>query len=278
MPLQGEFFQKPVGASGFYDYQIEQSVRLDRSVTSDGGANGNHLRRASSEIPTPSNSYKFTFSTWIKKLSAGLSFHQTLLFSIVGGQGKSIYIDTSSQNDKIYSAEFGSSAYEYDAVLRDTTAWYHLVFIWDTTQGTAANRQKFYINGTQQDVGDTRHNWSQNSAIWWNTPTSSTTYATAIGANAFGHSEGNSYGMYVYLAETIGIDGQDVSISDLGETKNGVWIPKDPSGLTFGNNGYYLKYENASDLGNDSSGNNNDFTASGLGADHQVLDSPTFGS
>ena len=45
-----------------------------------------------------------------------------------------------------------------------------------------------------------------------------------------------------------------------GETKNGVWIPKDPSGLTYGNNGLYLKFENASDLGNDSSGNNNDFT------------------
>ncbi len=47
---------------------------------------------------------------------------------------------------------------------------------------------------------------------------------------------------------------------------------------SFGGNGYYLKYENASDLGNDSSGNNNDFTTTNLGADHQVLDSPTFGS
>ena len=95
---------------------------------------------------------------------------------------------------------------------------------------------------------------------------------------SFGHSEGNSYGVYCYLAETIGIDGQDVSISDLGETKNGVWIPKDPSGLTFGNNGYHLKYENASDLGNDSSPNNNDFNPVNLGADHQVLDSPTIGT
>ena len=66
--------------------------------------------------------------------------------------------------------------------------------------------------------------------------------------------------------------------TQFGETKNGVWIPKDPSGTTFGNNGFHLKFENASDLGNDSSGNNNDFTASNMGADHQVLDSPTFGS
>ena len=57
-----------------------------------------------------------------------------------------------------------------------------------------------------------------------------------------------------------------------------MWIPKNPSGTTFGTNGFHLKFENASDLGNDSSGNNNDLTASGLGTDHQVLDSPTFGS
>ena len=81
-----------------------------------------------------------------------------------------------------------------------------------------------------------------------------------------------------YIAEYVFIDGTQYDSTDLGESKNGVWIPKDPSGLTFGNNGFYLKFENASDLGNDSSGNNNDLTASGLGADHQVLDSPTFGS
>jgi hypothetical protein len=58
-----------------------------------------------------------------------------------------------------------------------------------------------------------------------------------------------------------------------------VWVPKDfSSSVTFGSQGFYLKYENASDLGNDSSGNNNDYTANNMGADHQVLDSPTFGS
>ena len=66
--------------------------------------------------------------------------------------------------------------------------------------------------------------------------------------------------------------------TDFGETKNGVWIPKDPSGLHLVLMVIDLKFENASDLGNDSSGNNNDFTANNMGADHQVLDSPTFGS
>ena len=73
-------------------------------------------------------------------------------------------------------------------------------------------------------------------------------------------------------------DGQSYAPTQFGETKNGVWIPKNPAGTTFGNNGFHLKFENASDLGNDSSGNNNDFSVNGMGADHQVLDSPTFGS
>ena len=80
------------------------------------------------------------------------------------------------------------------------------------------------------------------------------------------------------MAEVIFADGQSYAPTQFGESKNGVWTPKDPSGTTFGNNGFHLKFENASDLGNDSSGNNNDFTVSNLGADHQVLDSPTFGS
>ena len=64
------------GESGFYEYQIEQSVRLDRSITSNGGTNGSGFYRDSGDIPTPTNSKKFTFSTWIKKLTAGLDFDE----------------------------------------------------------------------------------------------------------------------------------------------------------------------------------------------------------
>ena len=82
----------------------------------------------------------------------------------------------------------------------------------------------------------------------------------------------------MYFAEWIWVDGTAYAPTQFGETKNGVWIPKDPSGTSFGTNGFHLKFENASDLGNDSSGNNHDFTVNNIGADHQVLDSPTFGS
>ena len=88
----------------------------------------------------------------------------------------------------------------------------------------------------------------------------------------------SSYNGDYYLAEWIFADGQAYAPTQFGESKNGVWIPKDPTGTNFGTTGHHLKFENASDLGNDSSGNNNDWTVSNMGADHQVLDSPTFGS
>jgi hypothetical protein len=78
-----------------------------------------------------------------------------------------------------------------------------------------------------------------------------------------------------YLAEVNFIDGTALDADSFGETKAGIWIPKDTSGLTFGTNGYRLKFQDSSALGDDTSGNGNDFTASGLAATDVVLDSPT---
>ena len=67
------------------------------------------------------------------------------------------------------------------------------------------------------------------------------------------------------MAEVLFSDGTNIDYNGrFGETKNGVWIPKEYKWFSFGTNGVHLKFENASDLGNDSSGNNNDFTATGL--------------
>ena len=78
------------------------------------------------------------------------------------------------------------------------------------------------------------------------------------------------------MAEIVFIDGQALTPSSFGETNDdGVWIPKDPSSLTFGTNGFYLKGQDSSALGDDTSGNGNDFTSSGLAAADQMSDSPT---
>ena len=139
----------------------------------------------------------------------------------------------------------------------------------DTTDGTSTNRNRLYLNGdlTTSSAGSQPN---QNATLDWNSN------AEQQFVGLFG--DGSSHAFDGYLAEVINCDGQSYAPSQFGETKNGVWIPKDPDGTTFGTNGFHLKFENASDLGNDSSGNNNDFTATNMGTDHQVLDSPTFGS
>ena len=88
---------------------------------------------------------------------------------------------------------------------------------------------------------------------------------------------GATYYFDGYMAEVVFVDGTALDADSFGETSSttGQWIPKDPSGVTFGNNGFHLDFADSSALGNDVSGNDNDFTASGLAAADQVTDSPT---
>jgi len=82
----------------------------------------------------------------------------------------------------------------------------------------------------------------------------------------------------MYMAEFVAIDGQmldHTSFGEFDEDSPTIWKPKDVSGLTFGNNGFWLDFEDSSALGNDVSGNNNDFTATNLAAADQCKDSPT---
>ncbi len=140
---------------------------------------------------------------------------------------------------------------------RDVTGWSH--FVLKHTGGVTTA----YHNGTSF------HTWS----------ISGNTAITATQIHGVGCRGGSGSGAELdgYLAETHLVDGTAYEPTQFAEEKNGVWIPKDPSGTSYGTNGFYLKYENASDLGNDSSGNNNDLT-SNMGSDHQVLESPSFGS
>ena len=145
-------------------------------------------------------------------------------------------------------------------MLRDTAGWYHIH--WRNTGGT----NTCHVNGVQF----TTVSISGDTAIH-------STVAHGVGCRgASGDDTSSSFDGYI--AEVLIFDGTAYQYTDVTETKNGILIPEDPSSLTFGTNGAHLKFENASDLGNDSSSNNNDYSASNLGTDHQVADSPTFGS
>jgi len=265
MPIKGEFFQKPTGgAASFYDHQIAQSCRFDRGSSS-------VISRTNS---SPSNQKKWTLSFWLKFTEA-TNTTASQCQMVVSGTSGSQYFFTTFRNNEFKRELTGTGYLTSSALFRDPNAWNHFIYRVDTTQSTASDRERLYLNGNIVAWGTTQgpNYIAQNNDYGFVTQNS---VAIAFGGiSGVGH---GTVGTSHYLAEFILTDGQSYAPTQFGESKNGVWIPKDPDGTTFGNNGFHLKFENASDLGNDSSGNNNDFTAAGLGADHQVLDSPTFGS
>ena len=253
-------------AGGFYDHQIEQSCRFDSSSTS-------NLSRT---LGTPSNSDIMTISAWIKRGKLGSTHYKWAGFGYSSGGGDFGMIGFNGSTADIFEVyDYPSSSLNYKTtqVFRDTGGFTHFVVRLDTTQSTAGDRVRVYVNGTEVTNFGTETNPSQNADLGFNTS------GRTFYVGSAGDTSNSAYQPYDgYIAEFIMADGQSYAPTQFGQSTRGVWLPKNPSGTVFGNNGFHLKFENASDLGNDSSGNNNDFTATNLGADHQVLDSPTFGS
>ena len=253
------------GGGDIYTHQIANSCRFSGSANDDGTHYMYHTQG------TPTNAAKCTISAWVKRSKLG---SKNLMFTGGGGPGPYSWYGFNTANEFWHLQSGDQPRLESNALFRDTNAWMHIVIANDSTQGTAANRNKVYINGVQYtDWGDYEDYSTQNSDIAVNTS------GVKLFVGSGGASASNSfYPFDGYIAEYVFIDGTQYEASDLGETVNGVWIPKDPSGLTFGNNGAYLKFESSGALGNDSSGNNNDFTVTAIAASDQMLDSPTFNS
>ena len=247
------------GGGAFYSYQIEQSCRMTK-------ADSSYLRLSQG---TPTSTTTFTWSMWLKRHGAIPASNENVNYFLTLGNSGSQYVYFSFTTGDVLKQDWqtGIGAATTNALFRDVTGWNHFIFRYDSTQSTEADRYRWYLNGSQLSFAS-QGTIAEDGAF------------PQIGSgNYIGHGYTSwTQGADVYLAEVHFCDGQSYAPSQFGETKNGVWIPKDPSGTTYGNNGYYLKFENASDLGNDSSGNNNDLTTSGLETNDQVLDSPTFGS
>jgi hypothetical protein len=142
-------------------------------------------------------------------------------------------------------------------VLRDHSAWYHIVAVTDTTNGTAEDRARVYVNGQRVTSWSTNNNPSPSFAGYVN----SSSYVTKVGRVAgFGYFDG-------YMSEVNFIDGLALDPSSFGETSTstGVWIPKKYVG-SYGTNGFYLDFEDNSStaaLGYDAAGSN-DFTVNNI--------------
>ena len=217
------------------------------------------------------NRRTFTVSIWIKKCST--TTEQNFVFA--GDlSGSNPYFDARFDSNQIINwyCSNGGGSEEFNLKtnrrLLDPFAWYHIVLAVDTTQGTDTNRLKLYINGVQETSFSKSNYPSQN----FDTPFNVQNYESS-----YGNIRNNTPNYDGYYSEIVLIDGQQLDPTSFGEfdSDSGIWKPIDVSGLTFGNNGYYLDFEDSSDLGQDVSGNDNDFTLTNIAAIDQVTDTCT---
>ena len=223
---------------------------------------------------TPSSSGSattFTISAWVKFSALGTS--QELFGNSPSGSAASILTVLHYTDNTIYVQGFtNGGSYTMNLQTRrqynDTSKWYHILIAFDTTQSTSTDRVKIYIDGTLQSLAQTTYP-GQNE----NFGTNQSGIPQTVGRynyDATRYFDG-------YMAEVNMVDGTALTPSTFGvtDTSTGRWIPKTLTGITYGTNGYRLKFQDSSALGDDTSGNGNDFTATNLASTDQTTDSPT---
>jgi hypothetical protein len=213
---------------------------------------------------TPTSGTTWTFSAWVKKSSNGSAIN--LCSRLVDGSNEDRIRFTSG--DALEWSVYKSGSYAgrlvTNRLFRDNSAFYHIVCRWDTTNGTAGDRMRIYVNGTEETSFSTDTNPS--SSITSNFNSSGTNYVGSVGSGEYFNG---------YMSHVAFVDGQALAPTVFGETDStsGIWKFKPPSGVTWGTNGFHLKFENSGALGTDSSGNTNTFTVQGNLK--QSLDTPS---
>ena len=206
------------------------------------------------ETTTPANQTKFTYSAWIKRSKLGSD--QTIFYNYKDSNNYA-YMYFRSADDIRYFDRVGggdTAVFVTTRLFRDTSAWYHLVLQVDTTQGTAGDRIKFYVNGVQETFASSTIP-NQNQAL----------SLPREGTRTIGASNGGSNHFDGYQSHVAFVDSTSPAYTTFGETDStsGIWKFKSPSGVTWGNTGFHLKFENSAALGTDSSGNSSTFTVQG---------------
>ena len=239
-------------ATGAASYDIENSLKVEADDS----------QYIDDRHYTAGNRKKLTISFWFKRTELGqaqMPYEQSSL------QAR-IYLRST---DDLYITAYDNSGWTIitNRLFRDTSAWYHCVFQLDTTQSTAADRMKLWINGQQETSFSSASYPTQNADTFFNTNQSA-----KVG--------GGGAGLYFsgYMSEFFFIDDQALQASDFGEydSDSGIWIPKEYDG-TFGGQSYYLEFKNASNLADRSDGLSNGVSLSvqNITSADQATDTPT---
>tara|TARA_R110000787_G_scaffold234720_1_gene341575 strand:- start:647 stop:2185 length:1539 start_codon:yes stop_codon:yes gene_type:complete len=200
-------------------YNLENSLRFRSSASA-------YLSRT---YGTPTSARIFTLSMWVKRGKLGV--FQQLYSGYTDSTNRGFIGFQSGDFIACYVRNSGGDLYEFStpAVFRDASAWYHVIVAFDTTQATATNRVKVYVNGVQQTL---------------NLTTTTQNVDLSLNTSGSGKSLGQSNGLEFldgYMTEVNFVDGQALTASDFGETNSttGVWQPIEYTG-TYGTNGFYL--------------------------------------
>ena len=209
-----------------------------------------------------------TFSCWVKRGLLGL--RDILYNGNITSNSEHLHFDA---NNKLNYYEAGGGARKWNYVttrtFEDTSKWYHIYVRRDTTDSTAADRIQIYVDGERVTAYDTETQPALNATGYWN-QTSYGHYLGTTGSASYIRGIG-------YLAEINMVDGSNPAISTFGltDTSTGRWIPKALTGITYGTNGFRLQFGSPSAIGDDTSGNNNDWSVNDLVASDLTTDSPT---
>tara|TARA_B100001113_G_scaffold349280_1_gene344429 strand:+ start:641 stop:2035 length:1395 start_codon:yes stop_codon:yes gene_type:complete len=232
-------------------YDIDYSLLLE-------GSDSEKLSRTPS---SDGNMQTWTVSCWVKRTE--LHSNQ-MIFSAADTYAYFTTGDVLQIN--LRSPSSGNRFLVTNRIFEDTAAWYHIVMRVDVGNSTAADKCRLYVNGVQEtSLSNTGYtNTSGNTA--WNDSSRSHVIGNYISGDYYKHG---------YIAEFHSIDGQSLGPDSFGETNtDGEWVPKEYTG-TYGSQGFYLDFADASDLGDDESGNGNDFTESNIDSKNQSTDTPT---
>ena len=238
-------------------YEVSNSLRFNN----DGASDGSKLSRSVSGNLSKAH----TFSLWVKRGNLKASGRQVLA-AMGDGSGDISWLEFN--NDRLAMIFDGAGNYfpKTDAVFRDPSAWYHIVAKVDTTQSSASERLKLYVNGTQfTDTSGTNPPQNHQAAM----------DACVIGFNGGDEFDG-------YMAEFHFLDGAAYDPTYFGRfDANGVWVPKKYTGGNYGTNGFYFEFKqtgtsaNSSGIGADTSGEDHHFTPESLAATDVTEDTCT---
>tara|TARA_R100000773_G_scaffold15145_1_gene13839 strand:+ start:1243 stop:2745 length:1503 start_codon:yes stop_codon:yes gene_type:complete len=206
--------------------------------------------------------YKWTYSFWVKRCNLGsLQIMAGTRFS--GNFTSQIKFDAS---DRLEVNDYRNSFLLQkvtNRVFRDTSAWYHIVVSNDNS--VASPETEIYVNGVKETSFSTTNEYSQNDTNSFNND-----YPNYIGQKGTGdYFDG-------YICEMIFIDGQALDQTSFGafNPATNIWEPIPYAG-TYGGNGFKLNFSDSSNLGDDTSGNGNDFTVNNLTSIDQSTDTPS---